>query len=515
MLKDYLRVLLLNFIFMSTLTSAFSQSLSGTLMDRKTNESIPFATVQIGSNYGVVSNSEGNFQIEISDFTAKDSLHFSSMGYQNKVIAIGDYDREKVYLKKRTEKLTPVFLQNKKLTPRQIMDSVKNRLKSNYDIKLTAFSLFRRDKMILTPKQTEFKVKKARNLVGKKTVKKFNRTFDSLSKASRDNTSTAYSSILSDAVINEDSAKLHLNKATKLVNYQKKVSARDFVLDIFDKLSNNLETDNTFKVRSGILPVKDSVDVTKGFKKDNDTLKASAVKNEMTQKIGTDIFYKRNSSGTSFEISSGTNIPSVFVKNLDDYEYKLESIEMLNDHFVYAISFKPQHNFFGSNKGKYVGTLYISTDDFAIVKENFSLAEGEEGEKFNMKFLLGIKYVERKKSGVVIFQKTENSRYFPKYVRLSGQRYIYFNRNFVLKENTDDRENRIKLKFRFKFEFDNAYQDEWLFSDLKAISKEDYKIFSENKAIREQQMQHFDPEMWKKENIIAPTKAVEDYDGDE
>src|SRR5699024_11923 len=106
--------------------------------------------------------------------------------------------------------------------------------------------------------------------------------------------------------------------------------------------------------------------------------------------------------------------------------------------------------------------------------------KGEHGQKFNMKFLLGIKYVERAKSGLVLFQKTKEGTYFPKYIRMAGKRYAYFSRNFVLKENDEDRRDRIKLKFKLTFEFDTGYQDEWLLTDLKPISQEAYRDFSEN-----------------------------------
>src|SRR5699024_18029 len=121
-----------------------------------------------------------------------------------------------------------------------------------------SFVVFRRNKTSLTPRKTAFKLKKARNLVKKKTVKKFNKTTDSLSAASRDNTSTAYSSLLAQAVNDQDSLKLHLNKATRLVNEEKQVDMGDFAMNVFEKLSKILKTDHTFRVRTGLFPLGDS-----------------------------------------------------------------------------------------------------------------------------------------------------------------------------------------------------------------------------------------------------------------
>src|SRR5699024_1202227 len=104
----------LSFLLILLSASVFSQTLSGTLIDKKTDRPIPFADVQIGQNYGVVTNSEGNFRIKTTDFSAKDSLRFSSMGYREKTIALKDYEGNRVYLVPQVQELGAVFLQGEK-----------------------------------------------------------------------------------------------------------------------------------------------------------------------------------------------------------------------------------------------------------------------------------------------------------------------------------------------------------------------------------------------------------------
>lgn len=510
------RSLLVTVLFIFSFSS-FAQSISGTLVDKNTGKTIPFATVQLGEDYGVVTNQEGDFIINTKNFKPADSLIFTSMGYERKAIVLKDYKKDTVYLKPNITKLEEVYLMGKELTARQVMDSVKKYVDENYDFSYSGFKVFRRNKNSITPGEVEFDVRKARNLIDKQTIKKFNKTVDSIAKAARGLTTTSYNAFLAEAVtLEEDTMKMRVNKATTLVNKEKNINVGSFAFKIIEKLGKNLKTQNTFKVRTGLIPLADSMDVSEGFKSMNDSSKVDSL-------LTSSVYFRLrnilegatfNNEGGSISISiggtSGGRIANGFIFELDDYNYKIEDLSTFGGELAYVISFKPDKSLFG-NQGKYKGTLYVSADSYAVVKMEYHFAEGERGPKLNLKFLLGVKYAIQKHSGTVIYQRLKNGKYVPKYVRVGGQRYGFFSRKFVFKENDEKRKNRIKLKFDFTIELTNNFQDEWLFINTEKISKAEFSKFKMNRGVMDKHIEEYNPKIWEDYNILAPTEAIREY----
>ncbi len=504
-------------LFFAISPAAHAQAVSGVLVDQNTGKTIPFADVQIGEHYGVITNIEGDFIVNVAGFQPTDSLVFSSMGYRQKAIALKDYKQDTVFLSPRVNQLATVYLTGKELTPRQVIDSVRAHLTDNYDFSGTQFTVFRRNKNTMTPQKIGFDVKKARNLIDKNTVKRFNKTIDSISKASKGNTVTTYNALLADGVINEkDSIKMRLDKATSLMDKERTVKMSDFVVKIMDKMGESLKTDNTFKVRTGIIPLGDSVNVAEIFESDKDSIKVDSLHTSSVVGSLTDVLNQTTfrEEGEVIAIMLGGAVDgqmiSAFIREPDDYEYTIEGMTRFNDDFVYILSFKPDRGLFG-NQGRYTGTLYVTTGNYAIVKADYHLAEGEHGTKFNFKFLLGVKYVEKGRSGTVIYQPNGFGKYMPKYVRLNSHKYAYFNRNFVLKENVKGRRNRIKLKFEITLEFDNKVQDEWVFINTRSLQGNEFEAFQANQGVVDQHLEQYNPKVWEGHNTLAPTEAIKEY----
>lgn len=496
-------------------TATFAQSVSGTLVDKSSNKTIPFATVQLGDNYGVVTNQEGDFSINISGFSEADSLVFSSMGYDRKSIALKDFEGGWIYLSTNIEKLDEVLLLNKELTALEIMTKVNENLEKNYDFSLTKFTVFHRSKSTATPHQMAFDVKKA-DFIERKTLRQFNKTIDSLSKKNMGLKTSYYETYLANfAFGKEDSLKVHIEKATKLINERVSNNMEVLSKTVLENLVSKLQSSNTFSVRTGIIPIGDSLDLSKDFaveENDVDSLKTESLGNNMENVLIKSLLA---SEGGSISIGTGGTGGSSFVSNyiteIDDYEYEIKDVSTFNGELIYIISFSPDSGLFSGN-GIFTGTLYISADSFAVLKADYQLAEGEHGAKFNMKFLLGVKFNEKAKSGTLIYQKNGQHKYIPKYMRVSGEQYVYFSRNFVLKENDKNRNDRIKLKVEFTMEADNSYDQEWLFIGPESILEKEFANFKENKGIPVQQLSAYTPEIWKEYNILAPTEAIREYE---
>src|SRR5690606_27753862 len=79
-----------------------------------------------------------------------------------------------------------------------------------------------------------------------------------------------------------------------------------------------------------------------------------------------------------------------FVIKQELYEYTYEGLTQSQDNeWVYIIKFAP-----AKRKGKYMGTLYISEKDYAIVRADYTLGKGKTLGGVNLKLLLGVKQSE-------------------------------------------------------------------------------------------------------------------------
>lgn len=500
-------------IFLLCSQTIFSQSVSGTLIDKKTQETIPFATVQLGSNYGVITNQEGDFNIKTTGFSEKDSLIFSSMGYERKAIALKDFTQGDVFLFPSVEQLDEVLLLNKKLTALEVMQKVNENKERNYADSNTEFTVFHRSTNQNTFLDFGFEVRKA-EYFDKKTLRKFNTTIDSLAETVKGVPTNFYRAYLA-KVVTGDSVKVNLKKATQLINEKKTKSLDALTKNVMDGIIKNLKTGNTFKVRTGIIPIADSLDVSESFKEEDendiDSLKTKYISNSIENILPQKSLETKGSSTISIGSGggSGAGLTFDFITEMDDYEYTIEDISTFNGELIYLISFVPDRGLF-SGSGKYTGTLYVSANSFAVLKANYQLAEGEHGAKFKMKFLLGVAFEEKKKSGSIIYEKNDRDKYVPKYIQVAGLRYGYFERFFVLKENAK-RRDRMKLKFKVTLEFNNGYNNEWLFLEAKPIPTAKYISFEENEGIPIEQISKYNPEIWQDYNILAPTEAIREY----
>ena len=79
------------------------ETFSSTLLDAKTEQPIPFATIQFNSKTGVISNDNGEFNITIKRaIRATDSLMISCLGYEEKRISLFNFNNSPIYLESKS-----------------------------------------------------------------------------------------------------------------------------------------------------------------------------------------------------------------------------------------------------------------------------------------------------------------------------------------------------------------------------------------------------------------------------
>lgn len=106
-------------LFFSLIQISFAQnSIKGTILDKKTNEPIPFSSVGIiGKTMGTVSNENGYFELVLKEINDTDSLKISAIGYQSisySVKIAKNFNAEKIYLNESAVLLNEVVIKPSK-----------------------------------------------------------------------------------------------------------------------------------------------------------------------------------------------------------------------------------------------------------------------------------------------------------------------------------------------------------------------------------------------------------------
>jgi hypothetical protein len=479
------------FVILFQLTTQ-AQTVSGKILS-STDEEIPFATIQIGSDYGVISNEEGDFSIDTEGFSATEIVVISCLGFENLTMDVKSFISNNYILKERMEELSEVFISNKKLTVEEILQNVQANIASNYNTNNES-EIFFRTTAFITSKKVEFKILKATELP-KNKIKAINSEFETLRKGSENKTSSNYNDLLLNYSKFNDTSKIKILKATKLINESEDKSADKLQKDLEALIMKQLDTNATYKVKSGIFKVDDSLKVINNTNtKSRDSIKTQYIKQSLSNILKKNTIENENSYFS-------------FIFNLNKNDYKIEAITYLNENSIYKISFTPKRK-----SEIFQGIIYVNTDDFAIVKIDYELGEGKLGYNLNVKALLGFKMSENKINGSVFYKKDESGFYNIQYIKSEKETYMYMSRPFKFiknKENEDDDKN--VLKFDFKTENIITTKKEIYFTKNSLNTETTFSQFENSETYFIEKIKAYNPEIWKNHNVIAPVKAIENY----
>lgn len=482
-------------IWLSNANRGFSQHTSGILLSEQNQEPIPFAEITVGESYGVITNIEGKFNIQTNQFQDTDSIKFYALGYHPKFIALKDFNDGKVFLEEKVEKLENVYLMNKNsLDPQQIMSKVSENISKNYASTYKKYTIFERSSGNFKMLDLDMHIKKA-DLISKSAKKQLNKVIDSISKSQIGKTTKSYTESFYEVYTNnQNDYKINLLKTTKLYNEKESTETEEIFNQTIHIITKKLDENKTFKLKSGLFTLKDSINLKKSIaKRKIDSTPTQIKKQEFKFKLG-----ERN----FFTIENFH-----FIENYKKYKFKLDKITDYKGEIVFVLNFEPDH---GSSK--YKGELYISSNTYAVIKMNYDLIEGEKATGFNMKFLLGVKMEEKERSGTLIFQKNELGTYDPKYMYANSYPYIYLNRDVLFKENKSGWfVDKTKLKFDILIENKTNIQDEYLFVNVSPILTDTYKNLKEKKGVPLEKIKHYDSSIWEGYNIISPDRELEEF----
>lgn len=482
----FFAILNLNFVALN------AQTISGKTITTN-NQPIPYATIQIGENYGVISNEEGDFSINTKGFNENELVKISCLGFETLTFNLNQLTAKDYVLNEHVAELSEVYLTTKKLSIEEILQKVKENTSKNYS-QNNESEIFYRNASFDTPKKLEFEILKASELK-KETIKTFNKDFEALRKQAENKTSSNYSDKLLNISKLDDSIKINVTKATKLINEDKDKSTEKISRKFIEIISKQLDSNATYKVKTSFLKVEDSLKVGDTFKQNQ--------KDSLSKTNG--LKHAINRLENKHAITEESNFS--FLSNYDKNDYILEEITYFNEEPVYKISFTPKRK-----SEKFAGVFYVNTSDFAVVKIDYTLGENRFGERLNLKALIGIKYVENKIQGTVLYKKGGDEKYHLQYINNETQQYVYFSRPFkFIKNKAFKNDDKTVFKFNLKIETISESKRELFYINSNTTTSSSFKDFKNSENYRVEKTKSYNPEFWSEYNIIAPVEAIKSY----
>lgn len=470
--------------------TAISQTVTGKIVDSNNNP-IPYVTLQIGANYGVITNDEGLFTLEIDNFSETDTVSISCLGYKSQEHQLSGFTKTSYTLEDSISELSEVFITNKQLSIEEILINVRANISKNYS-NLGKQRVFMRASNHYNLEDFNFEIAKSTNFK-KSKIKEINRTIEDTKGSVIGKNSSHYVDVLFDLARDSDSTKVNVVKATKLVNKDKDLSAEAVNGKMIKQTLSVLDSSATYKLKTGLFTIEDSLKVG-SFYKDSanpETGKTLDLRNGVANII-------RNNT-----LIENSRLDFIF----DDkgYDYKIEGISYINEDATYNISFKPN-----KRSAKYSGKMFINTSDFAVVKMEYQFAENRTGNKVNLKLLLGIKYEENNYRSTVIFKRNENDIYDLYFISQENGNYVYFSRSLkFIRNNRPEQKDTQNLKLKFMLEQISNSKSELFFIDKQPLSTvAEFKVDEEYPVMY---ISKYDASIWKNYSVLSPVQDIVDY----
>ncbi len=471
-----------------------AQIISSRVVDKKTNQPIPYATIQIGENQGVVTNEEGSFSITMDDIASKtDSIYISSMGYEKVGVSVKNSMDSIIYIQPKAIELKSVFISNKNLDIDDIIDNVDDKMEDNYRNNLTKSRLFFREtnRNYIQRMDVEFK---------KSTIEEIDEQLvDSISRVIP-KSSVFYAEALCDFYGNTDKQKLNVIKGARLYDKNNNGSIEGVFKKMAKIFKDNVKSNSYLKIRSGLFSQKVQVDSILRSNQDAEDI-AEGIENPKEN-----FFFKSrkmNLKNLFNEVFYQSDTKLNVIKNSGRYEFEKVDYTILDDEVVYVIKFTPKR------RGDFKGTLYVNTTDFAVIRIDYRNVKRLRS--FN---LLGVSFQENGYSGTSIFEKGKDGKYGVKFIEKITESKFGVDRPLSIIEKNKyvkgrNKQNQLSLKLDVKSSVKNKY--EVIVFDTQNITDAEYNSGLENKNVQSTYLSKYDPEFWNGYNIIEPNTAIKQF----
>ena len=489
---------ILTLLTITCAATAVAQSYSVTVIDERTKEPIPFATVKLSKNTGTITNEEGIFTLgEHKLSTLRDSVYISSMGYEEVAVFPKKVMDTIISLRVKTNELDNVFLTNNPLDAEEIIERVKENIAVNYPNALT-------EKKIFFRQSESDRIDKMDIEVEKTTIPEFNQVFMDSLVGSVAKKSDYYSESVGTLSGNYDNQKLVVDKAAKLYDKTKEnVGVESFGKRLEEIIEKNVKADSYFKIKSGIIGTTIEVDdSTKmgssngGLKIEVDTEQEENDKEKaITESIKSDLsdlfeamFYKED---TKLD----------FLTKSNRYHFTKREFTAIGDDIVYVIEFEPK------GRKDFKGTLYVNTDDFAVMR-----LEYENVRKLSSFGMFGISYKKYLYKGKSIYAKDDNGGYSLRFMELENGERIGIDRPLKIIEknkNVGGRRKQNEVAMEIEIANTSYSKKELVIFSSTSIDQSTYDAVKEIKEMEATYLSNYDPNFWKGYTIMEPNAAIQ------
>lgn len=463
---------------------------AGQLLDDKTHKPLAFAHVAVlGTKNGAVTNDDGHFTISSHQLKENDTLSFYFVGYRTKKISIGNFlSKPTIYLAPETFSLSEFFVFSDNKNAEQIVKSVLLNRATNYKRGYAKNQVFTRNRSVSDINSIDIKFKKS-------SFEQLNEKMTKLIEKRLPKHSISYTDFLGDAYLSvnsKDTLKLDPIKEVRLKD--KNLADINQLEDMFEKLFKNIEENEYWKIKSGIIGSKVDVEDSEGAKDSLVKYNTESEKSYYYAKRLNRLFENRFTNKKKWE----------FLHNTNRYNYELVFGTQINGEKVYVIDFTPK------KKGEYEGRLYIAMDTYALVKANYRYADGKTGT--NIK-LFGLGITENVYDVNIYFEKREETYQLKYYAQKLGSK-VSFDRNLSLLKKKkrfliDKKLNEIKVKLDMKVTQLNSF--EILVISSQKIQTKEFNKFKQKPNFKTVYVDQFSDDLWKNYTIIEPSKQMRDY----
>jgi hypothetical protein len=503
-----MRQTIINLFFILLLFQAvIAQNIKGKIIDSTTGESIPYANIKLNGSENLVSNAEGYFNLSENNSSGDTVLTISYLGFVNQILSVTELKKLDFTIKllPGIYELSDVAVSNTKPNPYEIMANVKANLSRNYTTgeKGSKEMFFYRKSNYFNPSVIDIEINKSTGF-SKQTLSKVNNDLQSFSSKLISKPPVSFTDVLCNYYSVKTkkadkfvfNSKLAILKATVLKNEGESTSLDDLEKTAKTLMLQHLDTTKYYRFKSGLIGSRDTISLRKDFNKK--TRKDKEVKNQLNAT-------KSNLKSFMNENNFLNNKRFDFIQKPELYDYTYEGTTYTNQNeFAYILSFKPR-----KSKAMYVGKLYVSETDYAILRTDYVLDEGEKLSNFNMKFLLGIKVSENVSKGTIIYKKEAgDDSYYMQYAAIESGNYFYLNRPLKLIELAKGEKDVLALDFKMeantrnKIEFLNMSRTETTLSAIEKIKEQDFKFLT---------LKSYDPNIWKDYNAIEPLEEMKQF----
>ncbi|MBL6648358.1 MAG: hypothetical protein ISP57_05535 [Flavobacteriaceae bacterium] len=462
-----------------------AQSKKVKIIDSISFEPVPFATIFFSNNNGIISDEDGLFELIPEQYSKKDSLFISSMGFEPKQFSLDIFNDSIIRLVPKTISLKNVVVTNNQLSSDEIIDSVKLYIDKNYNFNITENKLFFRQEF--NQELEKFKLNKFKSTIKDLTAESMDSMTNNLPKKSKNELeSLSYYYVNS----NIDVPKIKLIKSRRTNDDNESDLSKSLGDKLEKSLRENLKSNSYFKIRSGWLPFSGDLTFDGLWEIDStnqdqlNKLKEEEIKRKENFSIGQKGRIQSVYLKSFFNPNSDLN----FILKSKNYIFSDSELTYLGNELVYVIECYPKRG------DKYKGTIYVNSDNYAVLRIDY------ENIKPLSKFkLLGVSFSSNLEKGRMVFSKFENEKYSLSYYQNSRGNKISIKRPFKIIEKNKfvkGRKKQNQISAKLDFTSSSIYNTELQVFRVRSIDKVQFDEIDEKNQVLPIYLKEFKKDFW-------------------